>query len=623
MSLIKRISIVAVLAMLTVAAVLGAVGSLALERERDRLAAAVAEGNDLAWRRALNSFVGRMAAGTGQVQDDFDLRRALSVGDAAEIQTYAERFLMLTGDSGLYQEVALLDGAGTLRYQHGEPSLAAAVARLMPGGARLSEPVQAVVITDDGRMRLLYGFPLTSRDRVVAAAVYAQPIPAVLDAMASETGQAVALMSTDGRSTSATSAPLPGALQSQVQARPRAALLEVSEGARRYSVSQQVIEARGDTPLRLVMARDETAALEALDRFVLIAGAGVTALIVAAVLLVVYLMRRYLAPLAAVAHSATRIAQGDVRVRVERRGVAEIGELESAMDTMIGRLREMVSQIAEVAGRIQRSSGALDTRIGQSHANASALNDGSHQIAMSMEEISATVEQIAASTRSAGEASDQIRREAAQGGESIAANNAGIRNLAQELQSTAATSRELNHSAANVERVLGVIREIAEQTNLLALNAAIEAARAGEAGRGFAVVADEVRKLANRTQESTVEISRIIDSLQDNARSVEGAVSSFGERIAESSGQSQAVCERFEAIARRVDEMVTLNQDIHHAMADHQRTAQQVSGRIEGFSELSSQNLASAEAIRETSASLSELATTLNGLTSRFQYRDA
>ncbi|QID18320.1 methyl-accepting chemotaxis protein [Nitrogeniibacter mangrovi] len=623
MSLITRISLVSVIAMLAVALTLGAAGAVAFQRENQRIATAVHEGNDLAWRRAINAQVERLAAAAPSLQAEFELRRALASGVQADIDQFAQRYVLMTGDAGRYEALALLDPEGTVRFVTGDPAIGEAAARLARQVREHGDATHAVVVVGNDRFRLMYAFALKSRDRIMGYGVFALPIDPVLAAIAAETGQAVALTTAEGPRAAAPTPPFSARLAAAGVAARDEALTEIADAGHRFSVSQQPVPVADAPTARLRMGRDETAQLDALDRFALVSTGVVVSLMLAGALLVVFMMRRYLAPLATVAQSATRIAQGDVRTRIERRGVAEIAALEDAMDGMATRLREMVVQIARVGTLIRSASGALDERVGQSLSSASALNDGSREIATAMEEIAATIGQIADSTQDAKASAEHIHQNAAEGTEAVRASRSGIDALSHDMHATREVTTTLTERAREVAKVVDVIREIADQTNLLALNAAIEAARAGEQGRGFAVVADEVRKLAMRTQESTGEIGTIIDQLQHHAEAVNASVGHIGENIARTATDAGVVSERFMSIAGQVDRMTGLNLDITRAMEEHHSAAHMVSARVERLGELSRQNLTSSDAIRQTSTTLADLAKTLGDLTARFRYEDA
>ncbi|HLV17989.1 MAG TPA: methyl-accepting chemotaxis protein, partial [Pseudomonas sp.] len=213
-----------------------------------------------------------------------------------------------------------------------------------------------------------------------------------------------------------------------------------------------------------------------------------------------------------------QLAQGDLVHRVEYRGRDELGKIAGSFNTMADQMQDTIRELAKAVEQLAAASA-------QTAAVSTQTSEGIHrqhletdQVATAMHEMSATVQDVASNAASAAHAAEKADTEAERGQQVVAQSVQVIDSLAREVERAAQVIGELEDASATISSVVDVIRGIAEQTNLLALNAAIEAARAGEAGRGFAVVADEVRSLASRTQQSTEEIRAMIEKVQDGAR---------------------------------------------------------------------------------------------------------
>ncbi len=255
----------------------------------------------------------------------------------------------------------------------------------------------------------------------------------------------------------------------------------------------------------------------------------------------VVLTRQIRDPLIMLARQAQRIASGDLGkgelqewIRGNRFNRDELGQLGSAIDRMQEALASLVS---EIAGSVSQLSSAVEevSAISEQSAKGMASQQSEvSQVATAMNEMQSTVNEVARNTTDAMGAAKQASRTSAQGNEVVRGAIGSIEQVSRQIEQAGAVVQQLETDSASISMVLDVIRGIAEQTNLLALNAAIEAARAGEQGRGFAVVADEVRSLAQRTQASTAEISKMIEVLQERTAEAGNAMQLSRQQMQES-----------------------------------------------------------------------------------------
>nr|MBP7548464.1 methyl-accepting chemotaxis protein [Corallincola sp.] len=221
-----------------------------------------------------------------------------------------------------------------------------------------------------------------------------------------------------------------------------------------------------------------------------------------------------------VARSLEAMAQGDgdLTVRLHHDGQDELAELVNGFNQFISKLRDSIRAVVDSVSQLRATTGQLASSSNAATAQIAAQGNAIDQTTTALSEMFMTVKHVAEHAADASAAATAADSEARSGSAVVDRTIAAINDLAGEVASTAQAIAQLEGYTSNVGTILATIRGIAEQTNLLALNAAIEAARAGEQGRGFAVVADEVRNLASRTQQSTVEIQGVLEELQHSAK---------------------------------------------------------------------------------------------------------
>jgi aerotaxis receptor len=316
---------------------------------------------------------------------------------------------------------------------------------------------------------------------------------------------------------------------------------------------------------------------------------------------------------------AKKIAGGDLTSPIHVADNTETAEvlqaikmLQSRLATVMGHIQESATGVASAAAQLARASNSTHGLMAQQHQETD-------MVATAMSEMSATVAEVATNTSAAADAAHQASQDAREGRTVVRESVNGIRQLADGVSEAAQTIVRLESESANIGKILDVIRGIAGQTNLLALNAAIEAARAGEQGRGFAVVADEVRALAQRTQQSTQEIQDMIVRLQEGARSAV-AMMERGRSQAEQSVALAGETDRsLDAITRSVERINDMSAQIATAAEEQSAVVEEMNRNIESISHLSTETLQSTDGVVSATGHLEDLAGRLMGLV--HQYR--
>ena len=327
--------------------------------------------------------------------------------------------------------------------------------------------------------------------------------------------------------------------------------------------------------------------------------------------------RNLILPIRGLIDYVTQLSHGRFAERVASRRQDELGHLAAAANT----LRDF---LAETFNRLQRSATDLVSASGELSSIAGQMANGTHeqfnrtdQVATAMTEMSATAQEVARHAASASRAADEADHSAREGGEVMKVTIATIGQMRNEILNTGTIIRRLETDSVRIGKVLEVIRGIAEQTNLLALNAAIEAARAGEAGRGFAVVADEVRSLAQRTAASIIEINQIIHAVQTGAVDAAEAIvsgQSCSDESVEKVSQAGAMLNH---ITLAVEAIRDMNRQIATAAEEQTSVAEDISRNITQITTVATANMDNVQRTEAASQNLRGLSAELNQVTAR------
>ncbi|MCF7533426.1 methyl-accepting chemotaxis protein [Pseudomonas sp. P2498] len=348
----------------------------------------------------------------------------------------------------------------------------------------------------------------------------------------------------------------------------------------------------------------------------------VTLLIIATALTLLFawlLTNSITRPIASALNAAEDIAEGDLTRTITVDGSDEAGRLLAAMLKMQSRLRDTLQRISGSATQLASAAEELNAVTDESARGLSQQNNEIEQAATAVNQMTSAVEEVARNAVSTSEASKNATTSASDGRDLVQETVSAIERMSTDVQSTSTLIGNLADESRDIGKVLDVIRGLADQTNLLALNAAIEAARAGEAGRGFAVVADEVRALAHRTQQSTSEIERMIGSIQGGTEQAVNSMRSSTERAESTLNIAKGAGLALDTINSAVVEINERNLVIASAAEEQAQVAREVDRNLVNIRDLSTQSATGANQTSAASNELSRLAVDLNGMVARFK----
>jgi methyl-accepting chemotaxis protein len=345
--------------------------------------------------------------------------------------------------------------------------------------------------------------------------------------------------------------------------------------------------------------------------------AGVVSVIVG-LLAAIYLIRNFTTRINRVANAMGRIADGDLSTQLKIYANDEIGELGKSINRMQTSISAMITSINNTASQVASSANILNVVSEQSATNSDMMTAQTGTVATACEEMVATSSGIAQSCNMAAESSRQGSNLATDGAYVVQETVNGMNRIAERVKETAATLEKLGSRSDQIGEIVGTIEDIADQTNLLALNAAIEAARAGEQGRGFAVVADEVRALAERTTKATKEIAQMIKAIQNETTSAVAAMEEGvneverGTRDAAKSGTAlDDILNQINAVSMEINQIAT-------AAEEQTATTTEINNNLQQIAEVVQMSGSSSNETASAAKDLMTLAEEMHRLVGRF-----
>lgn len=366
------------------------------------------------------------------------------------------------------------------------------------------------------------------------------------------------------------------------------------------------------------VAEDQSMQAELKKNSLLIIGSSALALLVGLIAAWV-ITRLIVAPLRSVIRVAQQIAAGDLSATIEVTRRDEIGQLMQAMQQMGAGLSSIVSGLQAGIEQLASSAQSLSAVTEQTNLEVSSQKEETEQVATAMNQMTATVHDVARNAEEAAQAAQTADGKVESGQQVVRQSMARIEQLADSATSASSSIESLSAEIQNIGTVLSVIKSVAEQTNLLALNAAIEAARAGEQGRGFAVVADEVRALAKRTQQSTEEIERLVSALRSAAQSSVQQIQNSGELVKLAVSDALQTESALGSIAAAVSLIQQMNQQIAAAAEEQSSVAEEINRSVTSIRASADQSSLAMQGNAASSIELAQLGVELKGMVGHFR----
>ena len=311
--------------------------------------------------------------------------------------------------------------------------------------------------------------------------------------------------------------------------------------------------------------------------------------------------------------------EGDLTLRLDVGGTDEIGQLSSSFNGFISKMQDLIREVTASTSQLSAAAEEMSMITGETRNGVQRQQSETALVATAVTEMSSTIHEVAGNAANAASSANQADTQTEQGKQIVSSTMSSIKSLASEVETAATVINQLEKDSEGIGSVLEVIRGIAEQTNLLALNAAIEAARAGEQGRGFAVVADEVRNLASRTQASTQEIQEMIERLQKGSRDAVAAMEAGQEQANQTVEQASQAETSLGEISMAVAQINEMNAHIAESSRQQGAVAEEINQNIVNIKQVADDSANGADQLSTASQEMANLAVNLESQVAHFK----
>jgi methyl-accepting chemotaxis protein len=594
-------------------------GKTIQNQSEQRFQSATIDGKALLWNEILNNQMSAMKAGMSGIARDSTIRKALQKKDGPGIKENAEPAYKRLSTSGVLTKLQLTDLEGNILFSTNNLS-GTTKKTLVLQALKQGKVLSGIERDDDGELNAVVVFPLYTRGKAIGTGVYLRNLNGAVSALKASQDSDIYIVNSQGKPEYATDADLYSRVALEIPPLGEKRFSVENAGEQTFATTITPVNDPSGTPLaHLVSISDYTESYSRESHLTLISMLVTITIVVLVLGGFTWFTKRAFQPLQSAVSTLNQIAEGDLSMEIDSSRKDEIGQLMGAMSSMAGHLREVISEFKATSQHLADSSREMHMISDETRHSVQQQTSETELVATAMNEMAATVQEVARSASEAASAAQTADADAQSGQALVQKSSHSINTLASNVQNTAGAIAKLENESREIGSVLDVIKGIAEQTNLLALNAAIEAARAGEQGRGFAVVADEVRTLAARTQQSTQDIQEMIERLQGGAHTAVETMQASLENVSVNVDQASQTLAALETITAAVGRINEMNMQIASAAEEQGVVAEEINRNVVNISQAAEASADGANRTSSASDTLLDKAEQLNRIISRFR----
>lgn len=620
MNLRAKVTIGASIVTLLVATSLVATSRLSQQHVEDMFEDATITGKSVLWNKIVSGQHEKMAAGISSIARDKATRQAVQDGDITALKESASTTFNLLSASNVITHMQITNLNSEVLYSAPEAFTGLSGQYLAKQAIKQGKIVKGIERGGNGRLLTIVAFPMTTRGQPIGVGIFARDMTDALNDFKANDGSEVFIANHGGQAEYETSEGMLAKLHLTLPAAGKTLLQTVSAEAHTLSVAiLPIIDSKGEAIAHLVSASDYTEKYASLTRTKTIAYSIATIMLIVALGIMSLYMKFLLKPLDGVVSNLKMLANGDLSIKTTKHSNDEIGQLQIAMELTAEQLKAMIQIINNISEQLGSAANDMFGITQETRSNVQEQRSGIEQVATAINEMTSTVQEVARNAEFAASSASQANTESMNGRTIVQETVSAISELAHEVENISSVIDKVRGDSETIGTILDVIRGIAEQTNLLALNAAIEAARAGEQGRGFAVVADEVRTLASRTQQSTEEIHNMIAKLQGGIGQAVSVMDGSKKRVQLTVETANKADQSLIAITKAVSSISDMNTQIASAAEEQYCVTEELNKNIIEISQTSEISDRATEKTLRASENLGLLVEDLNNAVSRFR----
>lgn len=568
----------------------------------------------------LNQFT-QMEPNIKNITRDRKLKKAVANKDTAIIQENAGTAFNLLEGQGIISSMQLMDNNGVVLFDATNKNSISSTNKLSILSIKQKKNITSITQNAKGYLQAELAFPITQRGKVIGAGSFTLKLENAIKSLKKRQNSQVYITTLSGKIESYSNIDLQNEIN-QFKTPGVDALHTVIKGnGQTYSTTILPILTPNNQLLgNIITITDNTDSYNSQQSINIAAVFLLLIMSVVAIVFIYWFLSQSLNPLHSISQSLTAVSEGDLTVSIEQSPRNdEISEIQRAISNTINKLHGLVSQVASLVSEVNNASEGLDHTMQTNKNNITQQRSNIEQVSSAALGVGSAVVSISQNSEQMTQHSQETDDELGKSSLIIHQTINSIKNISSQVDKSSQVIDKLSEDTESIGSILEVIKGIAEQTNLLALNAAIEAARAGEQGRGFAVVADEVRALAGKTQESTLEIEQMIERLRSGAHSAVSEMNKSRSEVQSCVELANKTEESMAIITPKVAEIKNSNIAINHSITEQKEAIEGINKNIAIISQISENNVKGNSEAVNISANLKQLSVQLDAIIVQFK----